>query len=60
MQSSSNNSKLTLQNPKLMHITSESENKNRDPKNAIKPDEEFVFNKDSTSIATLRSNPTIR
>ena len=60
MQSSLNNSKLTLQNPKLTHITSESENKNRDPKNSMKTDKEFAVEEDSTLIATLRSNPAIQ
>ena len=50
MQLSSNILKLTLQNPKLTHITSEFENKARDPKNFIKPNKEFAFDEDSTSI----------
>ena len=60
MQSSSKISKLTHQNAKLMSTTSNPENKNRDRKNTFKLDEQFSLDEDSTSIATLRSNPTIQ
>ena len=59
MQSSSKFSKLTHQNANLTHTTSKPDHKNKDRKIAIKPNEEFVFDEDSTSIATLRSNPAI-
>ena len=49
---------LEINYSKPTHITSKYENKNRDPKNDIKPDDEFAFDEDSTSIATLRSKPT--
>jgi len=50
---------LEINYSKPTHITSKYENKNRDPKNNIKPGDEFVFDEESTSIATLRSNPAI-
>ena len=60
MQSSSKISKLTHQNAKLMNTTSNPKNKNKDRENTIKLDEQFPFYEDSTSIATLRSKPTIQ
>ena len=60
MQSNSKISKLTHQSAKLTHTTSKPENKNRDPKNDIKPDEEFAFDEDPISIAMLRSNLAIQ
>jgi len=43
-----------------MNATSNPENENRDRKNTIKLDEQFPYYEDSTSIATLRSNPGIQ
>ena len=38
---------LKINSSEPTHITSESKNKNKDPKNAIKPGDEFTFDEDS-------------